>query len=44
MSLDFENIYNSVYFLLTIFAVVKKDDPMVYGFLLLDIIKRSEDL
>ncbi|EGR33066.1 hypothetical protein IMG5_062440 [Ichthyophthirius multifiliis] len=44
ISLDFENIYNCIYFLLTVFAVTLSEHAMIYGFLLLDIIKKSEDL
>ncbi|EGR29039.1 hypothetical protein IMG5_164510 [Ichthyophthirius multifiliis] len=44
ISLDIDNIYNAVYFIITILAVNKSEDPLVYAFLLLDIVKRSLDL
>ncbi|EGR30317.1 hypothetical protein IMG5_135140 [Ichthyophthirius multifiliis] len=39
--LDFENVYNLVYLILTFYAYFQ---PLVYSFILLDIVKRSEDL
>ncbi len=42
--LDIENIYNCIYFILTVLAIKSNHESLVYGFLLLDIIKRSEDL
>ncbi len=44
MMLDFNNIYNTVYFILTVLALIESDDPLIYAILLLDIVKRSLDL
>lgn len=41
MCIDFENVYNVLYLVVTLFAF---QDSFVYAYLLLDVIKRSEDL
>ena len=41
MCMDFENIYNVGYLIVTIFAF---NNDFVYSYMLLDCVKRSEDL